>query len=410
MFQIFKSFVWPDAGSAYDIKNYLAKDYYNMNLGMEDLPGFFNRLVDNSNVYLSSCLSQFMGLISEKPSNYMEINPVRTVLFYVLYAVCLAIIFKRNKTLLFVGLYAGIMNFISFVLLQSSWAQDRLIMIYYPFILLFLLGGICYLFQFKALRKFFFIYPLLLIVLCGGTLSITKNRIGRNIPVLQQNLLGDRLYGLTPDWQNFIKGSQWAADNLDKNAVIVSRKPSISKVYTGRDFAGSFSAVTAPTDVLDGLVYEGRTLLVANASKQLLQGEPVRYIVASDQFFNINGANTNGVCIYAIPNEKLEETMQLFDNAQIGYTFDYNDFLQQCKKIGNFRVYDPDMLIRNLMDMQVDYLLLPQLRMDPTQNTGMYINTTHRFIWYISYKYPGRFQTVHTIGNVEPCEIVKFLK
>ena len=93
--------------------------------------------------------------------------------------------------LLFVGIYIGMMNFASFVLLQIIWGQDRLIMIYYPLIFLFLLGGLCYLFQSKPLRKFFFIYPMLLFVVCGGTLIISKNRVARNTPVLQQNMLGE---------------------------------------------------------------------------------------------------------------------------------------------------------------------------------------------------------------------------
>jgi hypothetical protein len=302
------------------------------------------------------------------------------------------------------------MNFATFVLMQASWGQDRLIMIYYPFILLFLLGGICYLFQIKALRKLFFVYPLLLIVICFGTLSITKNRIGRNLPVLQQNLLGDPLYGWTPDWQNFVKGSQWAAENLDKNAVIVSRKPSISKVYTGRDFMGSFSALTAPNDVLDAPVPDSCTILVVNSGKKIAPDKTLRYIVATPGLFTVEGAKTNGVSIYVVPNEDVENATQHFRDSQIEYSLDYDAFLQQCKSSANFRIYDPDMMLQYLVDSRIDYLLLPQLRMDPTQKTGMYINNIHRFVWYISYKYPGRFQIVHTIGNDEPCEIVKFVR
>ena len=101
----------------------------------------------------------------------------------------------------------------------------------------FLLGGIYYLLQLKIMQKSLFIYPVVVIILCVRTFSSTQKRAGRNIPLLQENLLGDQLYGLTPDVINFINGSKWAAANLEKDVVIVSRKPSISKVYTGRDFA-----------------------------------------------------------------------------------------------------------------------------------------------------------------------------
>ena len=242
LFQLFKTIVWPDAGSAYDIKNYLAKDYYNP-IEPESLAGLVNRFIVNSQIYLSAFLCQFMGVIPETPSNILHTSNMRTILIYLLFFCCMFIVFRRNKTLLFVGIYTGIMNFASFIILQSMWGQDRLIVIYYPLILLFLLGGIYYLFQIEVFRKFFFVYPLLLLILCIGTLLTTKNRIERHFPVLQENMFGNQLYGLTPDWQNFIKGSQWAAQNLERDAVIVSRKPSISKVYTGRDFAWS------PTDI-----------------------------------------------------------------------------------------------------------------------------------------------------------------
>ena len=110
------------------------------------------------------------------PSNLPQIDVWRIVIIYLLYFSGLAIVFRRNMALLFVGIYIGVMNFASFVLLQIIWGQDRLIMIYYPLILLFLFGGLCYLFQSKPLRKFFFIYPVLLFVVCGGTDDRSEER------------------------------------------------------------------------------------------------------------------------------------------------------------------------------------------------------------------------------------------
>jgi hypothetical protein len=305
------------------------------------------------------------------------------------------------------------MNFTSFTVLQSFWAQDRLIMIYYPLILLFLLGGIYSLFQIKALKGLFFIYPLLLLAICLGTLSITKNRVARNIPVLRQNLLGNRLYGLTPDWVNFIKGSQWAAENLDKDARIVSRKPSISKVYTGRDFMVTPTVLPVPVDTLDVLkTTADRSIIVIDASKAIFQGEVIRYIIQGlrGSQLVINGVASNMVGVYAMPNEQIEETIPSLNAHQINYTLDYKGFVEQCKNVGNIRLYDPDMLLRYLKDNQIKYLLLPKLRaQDLTKNTGVYINDVHRYVWYITYKYPDSFLTVHTIGEDETCEIVELI-
>ena len=405
VFQLFKTIVWPDAGSAYDLKNYLAKDYYNP-IEPESFTGFVSRLVINSRVYLSAFLCQFMGVIPETPSNLIQSNNTLTVLIYLLFFGCLYAVFKQNKTLVFVGIYVGIMNFASFVILQSTWGQDRLIVVYYPLIILFLTGGIYYLFQYKAIRKFFFIYPLLLLMLCIGTLSITTNRIRRNIPVLQENMIGNRLYGLTPDWQNFIKGSQWAAHNLDKDAVIVSRKPSISKVYTGRDFAWAPTDITVPFEALTTLQNtESQAILLV---EDLSQSPYVKYIINSREQFSFNEKKVNGVTVYVIPSADIEANIEVLQNRNIQYSLDYKAFFNSIQNM-NIRIFNPDMMRNYLIENDIRYFLLPQLRVDPTQYTGFFINNVHSFIWYITGKYPDSFQLLHVEGKEEPCEIVEFI-
>jgi hypothetical protein len=405
LFQLFKSVAWPGTGDPYSMKLLLSKDQYNPNLGMEDLPGLIKRFAENSETFLSVFLCQFMGLIPSSPNNIYQTSTVRTLLIYLLFVVSLIILFRRNKTLLFTGLYAGVMCFFSFVLLHSFWRQDRILVVYYPFILLFLLGGVCFLLQFKTLRKFFFVYPLLLIVTGVCTFLFTKNKVQQNLPVLQQNLLGNQLYGLSPDWENFIKGCRWATENLDKDARIASRKPSISKVYTGRDFAGIFAVPTVPLDTLITYKNEGDyTILCIDVSKKGIHANSLQYIIIA-----VNDKKTLGAGIYAIPNSSLEETIQLLTQNEINYTLDYDDFINSCKEADDLRIYDPDMLVRFLTDMQVDYLMLPKLRINPAINSGMYVNTLHNIIKYISFKYPNMFRTIHTVGNEESCEIAEFI-
>jgi hypothetical protein len=406
LFQLFKTIVWPEAGSAYDIKNYLAKDYYNP-IEMESFAGFVNRFIVNSDIYLSSFLCQFMGVIPETPNNDLQTNPILTILIYLLFFVCLFAVFKQSKALLFTGIYAGIMNFASFVILQSTWAQDRLIIIYYPLIILFLLGGIYYLFQLRAIQKFFFVYPLILLILCIGTLSITANRIGRNYPALQENIFGNQLYGLTADWQNFIRGSQWAAQNLDKNAVIVSRKPSISKVYTGRDFAWAPTDITVPFDSLAIMNNtDDLTIVVVGG---FFPSPHLKYIISFPDLISFNDKTTNGAQVYLVPNADLEEFILSVRNQNMEYLFDYKSFFDS---LGNadYRIHDPDMMLNYLIENDIRYLLLPQLRVDPTRNTGLYMNNVHHFIWFITCKYPNRFQLVHVEGKEELCEIVELIR
>lgn len=407
-FQLFKTIVWPDAGSAYDIRNYLAKDYYNLNAGMEDMPGYWHRIVRNSQIYLSNFLCQMLGVIHELPSNFLDVDVTRTVILYVLFFASFILVARRNAPLLFASLYVGVLNFASFVVLQVIWAQDRLIMIYYPLILIVLFGGLFYAFSLPKLRRFFFVYPVVLLLLLGGTLKTTSGRVGRTLPVLQQNvLLGDPLYGLTPDWQNFIKASQWIATNTDKNAVIVSRKPSMSKVYTGRDFAGLPASMVVPADTLNYLKADTSIVpVIADGRKNIIQGEMLRYVISAKEPFELNGQQTIMACVYAFPRGEADRILQELSQAGVAYTLDLDPIIELART-PTLRIQDPDMMLRFLHEYHIEYLLLAQLRIDPTQNTGEYINNIHRYAWTISMKYPGAFETVKTFGTSEPCEIIK---
>ena len=58
-----------------------------------------------------------------------------------------------------------------------------------------------------------------------------------NQKVLAKNLRGNLYYGFTPDWQNFLKMSEWVGKNLPDSTVVVSRKPSMSFIYSkGKEF------------------------------------------------------------------------------------------------------------------------------------------------------------------------------
>ncbi|MDR0420933.1 MAG: glycosyltransferase family 39 protein [Prevotellaceae bacterium] len=405
-FQIFKKIVWSQAGSAYDIKFYLAKNYYNINQGMEDILGFINRLIQNSNIYISKFLYMFMGL---RPENTETIVPILTVFIYILFVICLISVFKKNKSLLFLGLYAGIMNFASFVILQSNWQQDRLIMIYYPLILLFILGGVYYLFTSKKLRLFRFLYPLIIIIMIIGNLSHSSTKIKANFPILQRNLSIDRFAGLTPDWRNFILMSQWIAKNIDKDTKVISRKASISYIYTGRKFDIIASVPSEPVDSLPDAAPDGKTALIIDMSeKQVSAMAPdLNYVITGAVKIEDKDCNLTG--LYFVDNAELEKITVQIESAGIKYMKDANRFKQQCTELSDkVSIYNPDRLLQNLESKNIKYLMLASIRLNPQANTGRIINTIHNYISFINIKYPNRFFTVHKIGTSEPCELVEY--
>lgn len=421
LFSILKKIVWPDSGAAYNINNYLAKNFYGIEQGMEDLPGFIDRLVTNSHIYLSGFFYQFMGLraCTNIP---LEDIPLLSVITYIVFAICIIAIYKKNRPLFFTGLYVGTMNFASFVLLQKVWAQDRLIMIYYPLMLLFVLGGVYYLLRNKRFATLSGIYPALLILLLLTTSFHAQKRVAQNIPVLQQNFLGDELYGLTPDWENFIKMSRWADENLDKDAVIVSRKPSISYIYTGRQFRGIFNVLYVNIHDIEKQYQEEKndyTFIVTEITDNhslLNDWDPyMQYIYITKQggSFTINNKNIASAFVFRMEKDaNTEELLQLLDAHKFNYTLDYESFFKQYIDDNGikYQLIDPDMLLQSLTDMRVDYMLLPKIRLYTAQNTGYYMNTIHQYISFIQFKYPNRFRWVHTIGKTETCELAKFIR
>ena len=126
---------------------------------------------------------------------------------------------------------------------------------------------------------------------------------------------------------------------------------------------------------------------------------------------NIGGREANQAGVYMVADSLKDHTAEMLNNAGLVHTNDLEDFIRKCREVdpATLRIYDPDMMNRYLVERGIDYLLLPRLRQDPTQNNGIYINSIHRYVWFISHKYEGRFQTVKTFGTSEPCEIVKFI-
>ena len=417
-----KPVIWPESSSVQSFETLLAKNPYVLIQGSEDFSGLIKRVIENSHIYLSGFLYKYFGFRSSSDLPLQDIPPL-SMLTYALFTICLISVFKKNKPLLFIGIYTGSLIFASFVLLHVTWAQDRMIMIYYPYILLFLIGGFYYLFARKAFSMLSFCFPLILISLLFGTGIHAKNRIERNLYVLQQNILGNDLYGLTPDWENFIKMSRWANDNLDKDAVIASRKPSISYVYTGRVFHGIYSV---PNLNLDDVINEKlqveeegkNTFLIVEMipNNHILNNlDPyIKFLITTKAggTFSINNKRFNSAIVYKLDKSLVTDGLIRFLNTNnFNYTFDYNAFFNQYVEDNSilYQIIDPDVVVKQLTDNNIRYLVLAKIRVYTSQDTGYFINTLHQFISFIQLKYPGKFNLIHTIGKDESCELVEFL-
>lgn len=70
---------------------------------------------------------------------------------------------------------------------------------------------------------------------------------------------------------------------------------------------------------------------------------------------------------------------------------------------------NPDSALAFFKENGVTHILLPHLRIDPTKNTGQFINTIHNILAPIQNKYPNALKLIHTEGETEPCYVYEFV-
>ena len=196
-------------------------------MGQDDWTGFLGRLVDNTNGYLSRRLFQILGFI---PETFATNIGLVAILVLSLFFIGLFIAWRQKQEYMF---FSGILTLFlcgaTFTVLQQRWDQPRMVMIHVPIILLTIFGGLAYLFKQSSVGQNILVLVFLLII--GSSFVSTTSKVGDNLPVLARNLGGDKYFGYSPDWMNFLKMSEWCADNLPDSAVVVSRKAPMSFVY-----------------------------------------------------------------------------------------------------------------------------------------------------------------------------------
>jgi len=218
----------------------LQKDPYDKSLGTEDFSGFVQRFFENCNLSMSK---RFYQLIGWKDELNFELNGFIT---FVTIAIALIGFWKlyknKNKVMLLLALFTGAQLVLSFLILQIKWDQPRITLVCMP-ILLTLIFYAIYSFTLKpGIGQTIYIFIAVLVI---GSVCISSFKRGfKNIPIIQKNLKGDKYFGYTADWQNFLKCSEWCADSLSANTLVASRKAPMSFVYgKGKKFFPIYSVI-----------------------------------------------------------------------------------------------------------------------------------------------------------------------
>lgn len=312
VYKLSLTYIWKLDSSqfSYQSARMYQKDAYNPQLGNEDAWGFVVRFWENCRIYMSSRLYYVLGFRE-------EMSPVNTVLTILTIGILLwafILMFRRKQhALLFATFYFAALLGITFVSLQTSWGQTRLIMIYLPFIL-FAFFFLLYHYG-KQIAPLQYLLPVVFFILLTAGLAATFRNIKLRLPVFIENVTGDPTYGFTTDWQNYIRMSIWCKNNLPDTTVVAVRKPPMSYIFSGgKEFYG----------------------------------------------------------IYNTP------------------------------------AYDADSLLTPLRNNRVEYVVISELRIDPSRYLqGQFINTVHRYAYFIMQKYPNAFQFVHREGEIETADLYK---
>lgn len=488
-FQLLKRLIWGTKGLQFESQasTLLQKHPYDPSKGQEDFMGFIQRFIDNSHIYLSKHLYEFFGLRPE----ITHIQTGITIFTYLLFFVALVWAFRKNKYLLFTGIYVAVFCGITFLILQKMWDSARLIVAFFPFILIFLLSGLYYMFRamskktleqllnsamvfviilatvfvfytyreemienfaslkFMQLSLIFVIVAALLLIwlavaslkdkrratalkprrnymiatqiwllmlfatLFLSTTDVSIKKIKKQQKIISHNLKGDMLYGYSPDWVNYIKMCQWASENTSDTVSIACRKPSIAFIYGERPFYGIYKLPVINADTMLVDLEKNNTAYFVMKMKQWSNENIPPMLRATCMMQNIgfiNGGSEHFYGIYQLPDEKPDSLLAELQKHNIKYRFDGKKILEELKN-ENIAYFgqDADYLLNRLIENNVRYIIMANLRKYESRKTKHTINTIRRYLYYIQLKYPHRLKQIHRIGQDEEAYLFELL-
>lgn len=242
-----RSAIWPTIpNSGKQLQELMQKHPYDSSEGEETIAGFAGRIVDNSKLYISKHFAKMTGF---KKSDSKSTNSFTVVVLYLLFGYGLFAAKKDNPAIFFTGIYLLVMLGITFVSLQKLWDQYRLIIPYLPLMILFAAYSLHKLLSSFAKGRYYTV----LLLLIGFSFISTAARSVKSIDsdVLISNMQGNKYEGYTPDWENYLRMSEYIGHNLAENDYVASRKPDMARLYAGgKKFYGIFRFDSEDPDTL----------------------------------------------------------------------------------------------------------------------------------------------------------------
>ena len=244
---LLKGAIWGfSSGTTSQVTTLLYKHPYDFSQGRETFSGYIWRFIDNSNLYLSK---HFLIMTGLRKAGTISVNFIYTLIIYSLFIYAFVVTYKKNRYLKFTGIFLIVLLGITFVSLQRIWDQFRLIVPYFPFMLIFIILSLTLLFRIKIFTRYQILFPIILFL--STVLTIEQTGAKADLMTLRSNLMGDRFKGYTEDWMNYLKMAEYVGKKLDKNSYVACRKPNMARIYAnGKKFYGIYRIDTDDPDVL----------------------------------------------------------------------------------------------------------------------------------------------------------------
>lgn len=262
IFSVLKSSVWgvEEVQFQSQLNSLLLKVPYQEESGREDAYGMLQRLTTNSQVYLGY---HFVNIFGLAPDNQIKANITVTLIIYGLFFYGLYRCFRQSKFWLFIAVYVGGSFGATFLILQTFWLQERLIVVFAPLLLAFLLYTLYGIFTEKY-QKFSIILIAFLAFAVLANISRTFKRIPGQIEVNEHYLAGDTHYGFPEDWIYYLQMARWVGDNLKESDYAACRKPGMAFIYSGgKEFYGIFRVPSEnPEELYNRLKENGVTHVI----------------------------------------------------------------------------------------------------------------------------------------------------
>lgn len=246
IFEVIKRILWTtkEIGKSQGAILFQKEGYY-PEKGAAELADFWQRFLDNSQYYLSKYLFVLFGF--KEPLGKISVG--LTIFAYLIFILALVYAFRKNRYLLYIGLYLTVVFGVTFVGMHKVWIQGRLIYGFYQLIAIFLLSGFYY-FVKDFLPKIKLAYIIIPAVIFIATIQVTGKKVKEHQPIFKENISGNLLSGFSLDWKNYIEMTKWAAKKLPAEEVIACRKPNIAFIYGERKFHGIYRLPSQNPDTI----------------------------------------------------------------------------------------------------------------------------------------------------------------